>query len=228
MAAIDAAQLVQQLARRGGLQTQDAVHIDRQVHGGTVELVEFGIQRRLRIARGDLQGIEIGFQMPDHAIGADHLDGMDGMFGRFGVSRRRRSGGGLALTGLARGNRRLLAGQGGDQVACRNLGPGVTLPGGSAAKLGRGKTLLAGLAEIGLPARVHRIGVGLPGGVHLLDIGGVGAVEEGCRFENLIRGAVQFVSRGLFSHFRRLWGGLLGLPLPGGRNCGVFAYGGGW
>jgi hypothetical protein len=29
------------------------------------------------------QGIQIGFQMADHAIGADHLDGMNGMFGGF-------------------------------------------------------------------------------------------------------------------------------------------------
>ena len=148
--------------------------------------------------------------MADHAIGADHLDGMDGMFGRFGVGRRRAAAR-LAFAGLGGRGRRVLAGEGGDQVAGGNLGPGVTLPGGTAAELGGGKTLFAGLRKIGLPARVHRIGVGLPGGIHLLDIGGIGAVEEGGRFEDLVRGAIQFVCRGLFSHFKRLWGGLLGL-----------------
>ena len=35
----------------------------------------------MRLARRDLQGIEIGFQMADDAIGAHQLDGADGILG---------------------------------------------------------------------------------------------------------------------------------------------------
>ena len=79
------------------------------------------------------------------------------------------------------------------QVAAGEVGLAVALPGRATAQLGGRKPLFAGLGEIGLPAFFDRTRVGQPGGIELLDIGGVGAVEKGCRFENFVGSAVQFV-----------------------------------
>ena len=150
--------------------------------------------------------------MADHAIGADHLDGMDGMFcgfGRIGGGRCGSGRGGFGLilvfgAGLGGSGRWLLAGEGGDQIAAGKIRTAVALPGRTAAQLGGCRALISGLGEVSLPASIDGIGIGQPGRVHLLDIGGIGAVEEGGRFENLIRSAVHPVCGGLFSHFKRL------------------------
>ena len=212
-AAIDAAQLFDQLAGGGVGQAQDAVHIHRGVERGAFELVMPGIQRRLRGLGRDAQRIQLGFQMPDHAIGADHLDSVNGSLGGFGGVHGggRCSGGRLAgLAGLGRRRGGLLSGQGRDQIAARIIGLGIALPGGAAAKLGGAEALFAQLGKIGLPTFLDRCGIGQPCLVHLLDKSGVGAVEEGRGLENVVRGAIQFVGRGLFSHFKRLWVSLLG------------------
>ena len=132
--------------------------------------------------------------MADHAIGADHLHRMNGGARRFGGAGGGRGGsGGLAFTRLARRGGRVLAGEGGDQVAAGDVRLLIALPGRATAQLGGRKPLFAGLGEIGLPAFFDRTRVGQPGGIELLDIGGVGAVEKGCRFENFVGSAVQFV-----------------------------------
>ena len=80
------------------LKAQHAVDEDRHVQRRRLRSRRMlGIERRLRRARRDAQRIEIGFQMADHAIGADHLDGVDGMPGAASVRvGRRRCGGALA------------------------------------------------------------------------------------------------------------------------------------
>src|SRR5581483_9622210 len=93
----------------------------------------------------------------------------------------------------------------------RNVFFGIALPGGAATELGGSQALFAKLGEVVLPACIERIGIRLPGCVHLLHKGGVGTVEKGGRFENVVRSAVQPVGGRLLSHLRCLWGGLLGL-----------------
>ena len=98
-----------------------------------------------------LQGIEIGLQMADDAIGAHQLDGADGILaprrGRCSARLARRSafgGGGLAAA---------LAGQRADEfVLAGRRALLVAPPGGTAAQLGGGQALLAQAGEIGPPA----------------------------------------------------------------------------
>ena len=90
VAAVGAAQDLQDLAERRGLQPQHEVEEDRPVEVGLGEAVgrrvEFGgVARR----GGDAQRIEVGLQVAAHPVGADHHDGAQGIQGG-GADRRRR------------------------------------------------------------------------------------------------------------------------------------------
>ena len=113
-------------ARRRALQPEHAVDEDRAVHVLGVETVERRIELRMRRLRRDLQGIEIGFEMADHAVGANKLDGANGFL---------RCEPEILLAGnrLARGP---VARQRADQFAILELRLGIAAPFGAAADLG--------------------------------------------------------------------------------------------
>ena len=226
-AAIGAAQLVQQLARTGALETQNAVHENGLVHRRAVKTVMLGVQGGLRRARRDAQRIEVGFQMTDHAIGTDHLDGVDGMFGGVGALGRSclmegsaagDCGFALVLAGPALGSRGIRTAQGGGQVVDGCDGLAVTLPGGAAAQLGGGQALFTQLGEIAAPAFVHRSGVGEVLGVKPFQEGRVGAAQKRGGVHDFVRCAMKAIGPRLLCHFRYLRVSLLGLnPILGRR-----------
>ena len=160
-----------------------------------MEAVEIGIELRQGGLGRQLQRIEVGCEMADHAIGADQLDGADGFLGggpQILLAGRR------ACLGLP------LAGERADQLAVLELHLDVAPPSGSAAQLGRRQAAFVQLGEIGPPALIHGIGVFLVAGVERLDEGRIGAEEKRALFQEV----VGVVGR-LLCHFKSL-GGLLG------------------
>ena len=117
---------------------------------------------------------------------------------------------GLADGTLGLGPR--LAGQGGGQFAVFEIELGIAPPGGAAAQLGGGQTILAEGRKIGPPGGVHRVGVFEVLAVKRLDIGGVGAEQEGRLLQHRIGRAGK--SFGISIHFKML-GGIRPLLAPG-------------
>ena len=72
--AIGALEEIDHLARRGGGKPQHAVDEDGLVEFGIVETVEARIELRHGGLGRQMQRIEIGREMPDHAIGAHHAE----------------------------------------------------------------------------------------------------------------------------------------------------------
>ena len=165
-AAIGALQHIDDLARRGRRKAEHAVHIDRRIHVFRMEAVERRIELRLRRLGIQIQRIEIGGEMADHAIGAHHLHGANG-FVRGGMQ-----------IGFARGagfGCRPLAGEGADRVAGFQREFAVPPPRGAAAQLCRGQPTFAQFGEPLPPGRIHRVGVLLILGIELFEEGCVGA-----------------------------------------------------
>ena len=124
------------------------------------------VEARLELRHGGLlrqmQRIEIGREMPDHAIGAHQLNGADGFLcGRAQI----------LFADAAPCARGPLAGQRADQFAVFELQFGVAPPGRPAAELRGREPLLAKLGEKGAPGRVHRFRIFQILGVEMLDEG---------------------------------------------------------
>ena len=213
-AAIEAAQLFENLARRGGVETQHAIDEHGIVESGAGKAVLGGVERCLRRLRRYAERIEIGFKMSNHPVGADHLHRMDRLLGGF-----LRAGGigglsPLAISLLGRG-RRGLAGQGEGGVVAGQGRALATRPGRALAQLGGGQISFAEAGEVALPGRIDGIGIGEIALIELLDEGCIGAGKEAGRLQNVIGCAAQRVSGRLLSHFKRLKRSLLGSAHPG-------------
>ncbi len=207
-AGIGALQDVGHLARRRGLQAHHAVHVDRAVHVLGVEAVERRLQLRMRHLRRDVQRIEIGFEMADDAIGAHELDGADGFLRR------------LVQVGLTDGALLLrpLAGERADKLAVFELGFPVAPPRRAAADLGRIELGLAQACEVFTPCWIDGVGIFEILGVERLHEGGIGAGQEGGRFQDLVGGPGDSVGWILACHFNSLRRGFLG---PTVSICGL-------
>ncbi len=199
--------------RRGGFEAHHTVDEDGLVHVFLVEAIEAGVELGVGFLGRDLERIEIGFEMADHAIGAHHVNGADGFLGgRAKIVFR-----GAALFGA----RLQLAGERGNDFAVLQLQLGVAPPAGPAAELGRRKAGFAQFGEEGPPAVIHRIGVLLVLGIELFDEGGVGAIQERGEVQNLVGGPVQSVRSCLACHFNRLAGWPPVFPFAHRRGGGL-------
>ena len=218
-AAIEATQLFENFARRGRVETQHAIDEHGVVESGAGEAVLGGIKRRLRRLRRDAERIEIGLEMADHPVSADHLHRMDRLLGRFlracGVGGPTSNCFGAFRVSLIRRGRRGLAGQGKGGVVTGQCGALAARPGRALAQLRCGQIAFAQAGEIILPGRIDGIGIGEIALIELLDEGGIGAGEEAGGLQNVVGGAAERVFGRFFSHFKRLKRSLLGSAYPG-------------
>jgi hypothetical protein len=190
IAAVGAAQDRQDLADRGGLQTQHEVEEDRTVVVGLGEAVGRRIQLAGVLGGVQAQRVEVGGEVAAHPVGPDHHDGAQAVQ-RGGADGFGGGAGGLALDRLGDlgfdggGDAGPLAVKGGEPVGTGGghaLGrPGRVL-GGALDLIG----LLGQRGEEGVPRGLDRPGVLRPLGVEILNECGVRAVEEGGLGQDLI------------------------------------------
>ncbi len=79
LVAVGGAQALHHARQGRGLEAQHVVHEDRPVHVGVGEPVAARVELRVRLARAQLQGIEVGLQVAAHAVGADQHQRADGI-----------------------------------------------------------------------------------------------------------------------------------------------------
>ena len=183
--AVGAAQDLQDLADGRHLEPQHLVDEDRAVEVGLREAVGLGAQLLVDLALGQTERIEVGGQVPHHAIGADQHQRADAVLG--GAQGHRRAhleAGGLcprlqAAADVLLGGA-VVAGQGAQQLAIA-FGiqlierPGPGRPGVAVLAL----LLLVQAGEEVPPLVAHRARIALVLRLHVLDVGGIGAVQEG-------------------------------------------------
>ena len=81
LAAVRAAQELQDLADGRRLETHVAIDEDRAVEIGVGEAVGLGLELLVHLALGEAQRIEVGGEMTHDAVGADHHDHADAVLG---------------------------------------------------------------------------------------------------------------------------------------------------
>ena len=182
--AIGPLQDLQHLGNRRVFEAQIVVDEDLAAVIGLGEAVGLGIELWRRLIRLHLQGVEVGMQVPPHAIGADHHDGVDR------VARRLQhvdGGRGRGVGGLGLLDHRLLdphldlapvAVERRHQLAIGRLRPILALPARSLGILvDVGGSILEPI-EIRRPGRIDRGRIGLVAGIQPFDVIGVAAIEE--------------------------------------------------
>ena len=183
-AAIGPPQKLHDLARGRGFQPHDTVGEDGPFHVLRPKTVKRGLQLRMILAAFKPQGIEIGFEMADDAIGAHELNGADGILGRnvaVGVAH-------TPARGTPRERLACIAGKRADQLAVLEDRLGVAPPGRSASQLRRRKVALAERLEKGAPCAVDRTGIFEILRVEPFDEGSIGAEQKGGGVQKLVRG----------------------------------------
>ncbi len=193
--AIGALQRIEDLARCGGVRAQHAGDEHRLVQRRALEAVKGGVELGMLDARGDAQGIEVGFEMAHHPPGADHLHGADA-FQRIGGGRgvvAAVAEGFLAAAGAAG-----LAGQGGGQLVLGKIGSAIALPSRPLAQLGRAQPLFAQVGEIARPGRIDAAGIGQVLGIKLFDEGCVGARQKAVAVRISLDARFDAIGRRLF------------------------------
>ena len=198
--AIGALQNLPHAPRRGAFHAEYAVDENRTVEVGVVETVETWIELGMGRLGRELERIEIGFEVTDHAIGAHQLDGANGLLR-----------GDPQVLFTRRWRRFPLTGQCADKLAIRQLGLHVTGPARSAADLRRRQARLTQFGEISRPRRLDRIRIFQVSGVERLNKGGVGAEQKRGRFQDFVGCPIQPVRR-LACHFKMLGVGACWAP----------------